>query len=105
MATVDLGELKNAGQKAEDREPIEVEAAFMVVIRENGIIQASPDINAPIAPKREATIEEMQMAARKVYDDIQVSKTAQVVQVGMQQAMYQMTQQADAQRLAQSLKI
>ncbi|MFE9834092.1 hypothetical protein ACFYP4_02915 [Streptomyces sp. NPDC005551] len=106
MAAVDLGALKNGGgAQTDQREVIEVETAFMVIIRSGGIVQASPDINAPIAPDREPTIDDMQMAARRIYDDIQVTKTAQVVQMGMQQAAHQMAQQADAQRLAQSLKI
>lgn len=106
MATVDLGALRDkpSGKDA-DRETIDVEAAFMVVIRPGGIIQASPDINAPVVPRREVTIDEMQIASRKVADDIQASKVAQLVQLGMQQAASMAMSQADAQRIAQSLKL
>lgn len=102
---VDLGDLKENGTQSEAREPIDVVAAFMVVIRENGAIQASPDINAPINPERDVTIDEMQMASRKVADDIQASKTAQIVQAQMAQAASMMRQQEESQRIASSLRI
>ncbi|MFI0265699.1 hypothetical protein [Streptomyces luteogriseus] len=102
MAAIDLSDIK---PNPEDRQPIEVEAAFMVIIRGNGIIQASPDINAPVVPQREVTLDEMQMASRRVYDDIQATKVANVVQMSVQQAASQAAQQADAQRLAQSLRL
>lgn len=102
---VDLGNLKNEGTQTDGREPIEVVAAFMVVIRENGAIQASPDINAPIQPEREVTIDEMQMASQKVADDIQASKIAQIVQAQMAQTAAVMREQQNNQRLAQSLNI
>lgn len=101
MPAVDLNDLKTAPSNA--REPIQVEAAFMVIIRPGGVIQASPDINAPIVPAREVTLDEMQYAARRVYDDIQATKVANVVQMSVQQAAMQAAQQADAQRIAQSL--
>lgn len=107
MAAVDLGALK-AQPNPTNRstvEPIVVDAAFMVVIREGGLVQASPDINAPIAPRREVTMDEMGMAARRIYDDIQASKTAQIVQMGMQQAAQMAYSQVEGQRIAQSLKI
>lgn len=107
MAAVDLGALKAKPKPktTSDLEPIVVEAAFLVVIRPGGVIQASPDINAPIAPTREISIDEMQMAARRVADDIQASKTAQLVQMGMQQAATQAFNAAEGQRIAQSIKI
>jgi hypothetical protein len=99
---IDLSEL---GKKTGDREAIEVDAAFMVVIREGGIIQASPDINAPIVPRRDVTLEEMQTAARRVYDDIQATRVANIVQANMQQAAAQAMQQAEAQRIAGKLHL
>ena len=100
---IDLSEL---GKEAGRREPIEVDAAFMVVIRDGGrVVQASPDINAPIVPKREVTLDEMQTAARRVYDDIQATKTANLVQMGMQQAAARAMDNADAQAIAQKLRL
>lgn len=103
MAAIDLGALKD--KPAEPEGPIEVEAAFIVVIRGPGIVQASPDINAPIAPTREISIEEMQMACRKVAEDIQMSKTANLIQVSMQQAASQAFQNAENRNLANSLRL
>lgn len=101
---IDLSDLKESGSTGE-REPIEVEAAFLVIFRGNGVVQASTDINAPIVPARTATVDEMEMAAHKIAADIQATKTAQVVGMNMQQAMSAAAQQADAQRIAQTLKI
>lgn len=100
---VDLSTLK--GMPEENREPIEVEAAFMVIIREGNIVQASPDINAPIVPAREVSTDEMQMACQKVADDIQASKIAGVVQMQMMQMGAAMQQQAQSQRLMEGLNL
>lgn len=102
MEAIDLSAMKS---NPEDRQPIEVEAAFMVIIRENGVIQASPDINAPIVPQREVSLDEMQYAARRVYDDIHATKVANLVQMGMQQAAMHAAQAAESQRIAQALKL
>jgi hypothetical protein len=100
---IDLSALKS---NPEAREPIEVDAAFMVVIRDGGrVIQASPDINAPIKPQREVSLDEMQTAARRIYDDIQATKVANLVQMSVQQAAAAQLNQAQNARLAQSLKL
>jgi hypothetical protein len=105
MATIDLGALKDKAAAETYSEPIEVEAAFIVVVRPGGVIQASPDINAPIVPAREISIEEMQMACRRVADDIQATKTAQLVQMGMQQTAAAAFSAAEGSRIAKSLKL
>lgn len=104
MTAIDLGALKNA-QPAEDEGPIEVEAAFIVILRGEGVVQASPDINAAIAPQRTITLDEMQMAARKIAEDIQTEKAANLVVLSMRQAANQAFSAAEGQRIAQSLKI
>ncbi|MFJ1700343.1 hypothetical protein ACIOHC_35730 [Streptomyces sp. NPDC088252] len=101
---IDLSDLKDGGS-TDTREPIEVEAAFLVIFRGGGIVQASTDINAPIIPARAATVDEMEMAAHKIAADIQATKTAQVVQMNMQHAAHAAMQQAEGQRIAQSLNI
>lgn len=100
MAAVDLGDLKKAAQ-----EPISVETAFLVVIRENGVIQASPDINIPVSPKRNVTMDEIETASLKIAADLQADKTASMVQVRMGQTAQAMQQQAEAAQIARSLKL
>lgn len=101
---VNLGDMKSDQGSGDNREPIKVDAAFMVVIRD-GHVQASPDINAPIVPEGEVTIDQMQMAARKVYDDIQATKTAGIVQAQMHQTAQQMMSRAEDQKLMQNLNL
>lgn len=83
MAAVDLSELKD--KPSGEQELIEVETAFLVTIRNGMVVQASPDINQPVSPRREPTIDEMQLACRKVVDDIQASKTAHIMQAQLEQ--------------------
>lgn len=99
---IDLNDLQDSGTQ---QPPVEVETAFLVIIRGKGVIQASMDINVPITVQREATVDEMEMAAHKIAADIQATKTAQVTQQNIQQAASQAMQQADAQRLAQNLNL
>lgn len=101
---IDLSDLKDGGSQ-DTREPIEVEAAFLVIFRGGGVVQASTDINAPIVPSRAATVDEMEMAAHKIAADIQATKTAQVVGMNLQHAQQLAQQQAEGQRIAQALKI
>ncbi|MFH9606805.1 hypothetical protein [Streptomyces sp. NPDC017448] len=101
---IDLSALKETPDP-ENREPIEVDAAFLVIFRGNGVVQASTDINAPVIPSRTATVDEMEMACLKIASDIMATKTAQVVHMNMQQAMAAMRDQAEGQRIAQTLNL
>lgn len=97
MATIDLSALKAKPQEA--REPIEVEAAFLVIIRPGGAVQASPDIDAPIVPSHPVTLDQMESATHRIWSDIQAGKVANIIQMGMRQAI----SAAEGQRLAQNL--
>lgn len=101
---VDLGNLGN-GNNSEEREPIEVECAFRVIFRPGGIVQASPDIDTPLIPAREATVEDMEMGCHKVGSDIQAQKIAQVTQMQMMQMASAAQQQQESQNLAQKLNL
>lgn len=103
MTAVDLSSLKD--KTAIPGEPVEVETAFLVILRGNGVVQATPDINVPITPQRVVTMDEMQMACQRVADDAQATKVAQLVQMGMQQVAQRAMSQAQGQQIAQGLKL
>lgn len=97
VTTIDLNDLK--------REPVEVETAFLVIFRGTGMIQAVPDINVPVLPRRTVTMDEIEIAALKIASDIQADKTAQVLHAQMGQAARAMQQQVEAAQIAQKLKL
>lgn len=102
---IDLGEYSSSNDGEGDREPIDVDTAFMVIVRDGNVIQCSGDINAPVVPRRDATVEDMEMACHKISADIQAQKTAQITQVQMMQSAAAAQQQAEANNIAQSLKL
>jgi hypothetical protein len=101
VVAVDLNELK---EKKDAPELVEVETAFLVVIRGGGMIQASPNIDQSIKPLREATVDDMQMACYKVGEDIQAMKTAQVVQMELARTAMAAQEAAANRQLMENLK-
>lgn len=81
-----------------------VDTAFLV-LRKNGQWLVSPDVSAPLAMSREATQDDIYDGCSKTVRNIDISETAQAV-VGFQQSLaMHMQQQAQAQRIAQGLKL
>jgi hypothetical protein len=88
-----------------DRRP--VTAVFVVVIEDNNEVLATPDTTVldQVAPRRDATIADMQWGTAKVGADIHASSVGSVVQMFMAQTAQQIKHIQDTEKIRSKLKL
>jgi len=88
-------------------EPMDCEVAFLVIIRPDGTATGIGDINTPVRPQRQATLNDMYGAAAQVMKDVAIMQGAQMTANAVLQGQMQIAAQAQQamqdQKLAQQI--